>query len=104
MYGRGLEKHFDVEFSPALHQEGPHQEEPSPHQEEIVADAVVYDIPQREDALGLERFAAVDVPVVVLTLDDGLPIPALKKCSVLTYPVRVSHVVDALRRLGVESD
>ena len=88
LYKPELEKHFAVEFSPAA-LGGPGK-----------IDAVVYDLPKETSGVDLEWLDALDVPVVVLTADErGLP--STPKRVVLTYPVKVSQLLEALRKVGV---
>jgi hypothetical protein len=89
LYEHGLKRHFQLAFAA-----------PGQAYAGTVA-AVVFDL-DKEDAL--EHFAAVarlGVPMVVLTPDEGLPIPKTEHQVVLQYPVSSQQLLQALAWLGV---
>lgn len=88
LYGRGLAKHFQLEFASST--SGGYGD----------IDAVVYDVPKypkKEDYHWLEELR---VPIVVLTPEMGLPLPKAEKQCVLAYPARMNDILKALAKLG----
>src|SRR2546427_4669083 len=89
LYERGLRKHFAV-VSAQSTKEAPAK-----------IDAVVYDLPKEQSSADFGWLKSVDVPVVVLTPDESLSTPESSKRSVLTYPVRMNQIIEALAKLGL---
>ncbi|MBI4606193.1 MAG: response regulator [Planctomycetes bacterium] len=89
LYGKWLREHFEVELATST--AGGYGD----------VDAVVYDVPKYprwEECAWVEDLG---VPVVVLTREPGLARPRGEKCSVLTYPVRMEKLLEALVKLGL---
>ena len=68
----------------------------------VTVSAVIYDAPDLRTSLDLRLVAHLDCPLVVLTPESGLRLPADRPHRVLRYPVSVDEIVAALRELGVE--
>jgi hypothetical protein len=89
LYTRGLARYFEVEFNPkSAGGSGK-------------VDALVYDIPETRASFDIKWLKSLDLPVVVLSPEDGLPLPSSPKRCFLTYPVKMDQILDALKRLGV---
>jgi hypothetical protein len=92
LYRPGLMKYFNVEYSPrcggGLGR----------------VDALVYDIPATHDTIDVRWLLRLKMPVVVLTPEDMTALPAGPRRKVLTYPVGVRDILQALAELGVTSD
>lgn len=91
LYEKGLRTHFLVEFSASTELEA----------EDV--DAVVFDISRLHSLTDLDWLRSMDKPVVVLTPEDELPLPKVLNRCVLTYPVSMDRILDALAALGVQS-
>ena len=89
LYERGLKQCFQVAFIA-----------PGGASAEPVA-AVVYDLGTEAALEHLTLIGALDVPVVVLTPNARLPIPAAARQVVLEYPVSSQQLLEALASLGI---
>ena len=87
LYQRGLAKHFAVEFSA-----------------KAGVDAVVWDIPTIHSTIDVQWLETIDLPVVILTCEDGLPVSTRPNQRILTYPVDSDQIMHALADLGVKPD
>jgi hypothetical protein len=91
LYEKGLRHHFQVVFSPST--EGAAGD----------VDAVVLDISRRHRETDLDWLRATEKPVVVLTPEDELPLPKAMTRCLLTYPVGMDRILEALAKLGVRA-
>jgi hypothetical protein len=92
LYEQGLAKYYAVQFAERLPGHLP------------AVDAIVYDledVPPSLDPLGPQG-----MPVVFLTSKSqaSLRMPRSRTRSILTYPVRMGDILQALARLGVTVD
>lgn len=92
IYERGLQEHYEVRFSS------------SPEGCGAQTDVVIYDIPGKHEPVDLRRLEEIDVPIIVMTPEEDLPVPETGKCRILTYPVHPDQLAEALRDLGLEAD
>ncbi len=90
LYETGLKKHFQVRCESQF-KEGPEDLE-----------AIILDIPGTHSTVDLKWLNQVQQPVVVLTPEDTLPLPIGKKRRVLTYPVDIPKLLNALSEIGVK--
>lgn len=92
LYKEGLRKrHFDVETD-ALRRAGK-------------VDAVVYDITTMHSTVDLRWLKSLNFPVVVLTCEDKLSVPlSSENRRILSYPVKMDQIIQALAELGVEPE
>jgi hypothetical protein len=91
LYEPGLAKHFEVEYLPRI--------KGLPGR----LDAVVYDIEDLHKSLDLKWLQSVNFPVVILSCESHLPLVKGRNRCVLTYPVRMDDILQALSRLGIQS-
>ena len=66
-------------------------------------DAVVYDIPKLHSTIDVKWLKNVDLPVVVLSCESRLRVGKSPRLRILTYPVRMGQIVQALAELGVKA-
>lgn len=90
LYGRGLGGKFEVTFAKSA------ADIPGG------ADALVYAIPKSPSEQEFSRIEKAGIPVVVLTPDTRRRLPEAAKRCVVSYPVRVGQILNALAGLGVE--
>lgn len=86
MYATGLKKFFAIEFERSKK-----------------ADAVVYVLSMTHDAIDLKWLKGLDLPTVVLTPEDTIPLPKAANRCVLTYPVTLDRLLKTLAKLGVDA-
>jgi hypothetical protein len=91
LYEKGLRSHFQVEFSASADSQVGDE------------DAIVYDIPKRHSPGDIRWLRSASKPVVVLTPEDELPLPKVSNRCVLTYPVSMDGIMQALGELGVRA-
>jgi hypothetical protein len=94
LYEPGLAKHFAVQFAERLPGHLP------------AVDAIVYDLEDVPPSLTTDSVGQQGMPVVFLTSKSqaSLRMPRSRTRSILTYPVRMGDILQALARLGVPVD
>ncbi|MBI4583698.1 MAG: hypothetical protein HY717_06720 [Planctomycetes bacterium] len=90
LYETGLKKHFQVQCEAKFKEV----------REDV--EAIILDIPGTHRTVDLEWVNKVQQPVVVLTPEDTLPLPPGEKFRVLTYPVDIRKLLNALSEVGVK--
>jgi len=94
LYEPGLAKHFAVEFAERVPGYLP------------TVDAIVYDLGDVPPSPSTDSVNQQGIPVVFLTSKSqaSLRMPRSRTRCILTYPVRMGDILQALARLGVTMD
>lgn len=92
LYESGLEGYFRMRFSA----EGDGGEG--------TVDAFIYDVTGPFDEVDRLWLEGTEVPVVVLTAEEGIPLPHSPRRRVLKHPASLDDIFRALQRLGVADD